>query len=340
MQCLRRLRAGLLAVAFTVGLPAATAWADAAGPTDYRTTIVTIEPATPTIQATIIGGDSFLRLVVERGTTVDVYGYRSEPFIRFLADGTVEENRASASYYASRSRLGSDLPADFDEEAAPDWHVVATNGDYTWHDHRTHWMTNTRPPGKRPGDVILRQSVLMVVDGVSTELVVESVWLASPSTVPIWVGGLAGLAIAAAVGRRRTFVGALPLLDLALLALVIGVWQFTSLPASTGPRPVWWIYPAVALAASVGLAALRRRPAGLAEHALLLLAGVNLAIWGWQRHEGFGKALLATDAPGWLDRVTSAAAISGGAGAAAIGLVALARVIVKPPTAGATPSAT
>lgn len=345
MQRLRRLRAGLLAVVFafvaaTAALPAATALADAAGPTDYRTSIVAIEPAIATIHPSIIGGDSFLRLVVDEGTTVDVFGYQSEPYIRFLADGTVEENRASASYFASRSRLGADLPDDFDENAAPDWHVVATDGDYTWHDHRTHWMTNSRPPGKQPGDVILRQSVMMVVDGVTTEIIVESVWLAAPSALPVWLGGAVGLAIGALTGLRRKFVTALPLVDLSLLALVVGVWQYSSVPGSTGPRPVWWAFPAVALIASVAFAVARRRPAGLLEHAALLLAGVNLVVWGWQRRDGFGKALLATNAPGWLDRATSAAALGSGVVAASIGLAALVRVIVAPPRDAATSPAT
>lgn len=340
MQWLRRWRAGLLTLAFTIGLPAGTALADAAGPTDYRTSIVSIEPAIATIHPTIIGGDSFLRLVVDEGTTVDVLGYQSEPYIRFLADGTVEENRASASYYASRSRLGADLPDDFDESATPEWHVVATDGDYTWHDHRTHWMTNSRPPGKRPGEVILRQSVVMVVDGVTTEIIVESVWLSAPSALPVWLGGAVGLAIGGLTGLRRRFATALPLVDLSLLALVVGVWQYISLPAATGPKPVWWAFPAVAVVAAVAFAVARRRPAGLLEHAALLLAGVNLVVWGWQRRDGFDKALLATNAPGWLDRATSAAALGGGLVAASIGLAALVRVIVAPPREPATPPAT
>ena len=178
---------GVLPLAITASvliLPAATTWADAAGPTDFQSSVVSIEPATPQIHPSIIGGDSFLRLRVDRGTEVDVLGYRSEPFIRFLADGTVEENRASASYLISKSRLGDDLPADFVDDAPPEWHTVADDGDYSWHDHRMHWMSNSDPPGKQPGDVVLQQTVHLVVDGAAVQLVVESVWVAPASTVP------------------------------------------------------------------------------------------------------------------------------------------------------------
>ena len=48
----------------------------------------------------------------------------------------VEENRTSASSFASRSRLNSDLPDGFVEDAPPDWHVVPSNGDCIRHDQR------------------------------------------------------------------------------------------------------------------------------------------------------------------------------------------------------------
>ena len=328
----------VIATSFVV-LPAATTWADAAGPTDFQSSVVSIDPATPQIHPSIIGGDSFLRLRVDRGTEVDVLGYRSEPFIRFLADGTVEENRASASYLISKSRLGDDLPADFVDDAPPQWHTVADDGDYSWHDHRMHWMSNSDPPGKQPGDVVLQQTVHLLVDGVAVQLVVESVWVAPASTVPTWLGGAAGLAVGAAlvVARRRRWSGLLAV-DLAALATVVGTWQYLSLPSETGPRPVWFLLPAVALVAA-GMAAvlqLRQRTNDLTAHALLLLCGANLVGWGWLRREGFTKAILATDAPGWLDRFATAAAISGGLLAAGCGLAALVHVIVRPVSSPAT----
>ena len=135
--------------------PPAVAAADAPGPTDYQSAVISIDPPTPTIHPSVVGGDSFLLLRVDAGTTVEVSGYQSEEFLRFEADGDVFENRASATYAASRSRYDGSLPEGFDTEAPADWQRVSTDGSYAWHDHRIHWMADVRPPGKRSGDVVL-----------------------------------------------------------------------------------------------------------------------------------------------------------------------------------------
>jgi len=326
----------VLLLAFVGATPASAAWADAAGPTDYRTRVVSIEPATPTVHPSIVGGDSFLLLRVDRGTEVQVLGYRSEPYLRFLPDGTVQENRSSASYYVSRSRLGEALPAGFVDDAPPDWHTVASDGTYAWHDHRTHWMTDGRPPGKQPGDVVLQQTVPLVVDGVEVAVVVQSVWMEAPSSLAVWVGGFAGVTIGVVLARGRRWVALLPVVDLAVLAAVVGAWQYRSLPAETGPRTVWWLLPAIAVAAAVAAIVARRRRTELVANALLLLAGCNLLVWGWLRRGEFDAAILATDAPGWLDRAVSAAALCGGAATTMVGLWALLRVIVRPASAPTT----
>ena len=98
--------AGLLVVLAPTGVVGA----DPPGPTDYETTVLGIEPATPAIQVTIIGGDSFVQLAVERGTEVLVPGYGGEPYIRFNSDGTVEENRQSPTWAQNRDRYG-DAPS-------------------------------------------------------------------------------------------------------------------------------------------------------------------------------------------------------------------------------------
>ncbi|MBP8210656.1 MAG: hypothetical protein KAY11_13910 [Ilumatobacteraceae bacterium] len=330
-------------LALFVALPAGAAAADSAGPTDYRSRIVAIDPATPQVHASIIGGDSFLELRVDRGTAVEVLGYRSEPFIRFLADGTVQENRTSASYFVSKARQGAALPADFVDDAPPAWHTVATDGRYAWHDHRVHWMTDSRPPGRHPGDVVLREQVPLLVDDVAVSIIVESVWMPAASRTPVWLGAIVGLAagLLAGLGGRVGSLSrwrALPTLDVALLATFVGAWQYRTLPTETGPQVGWFALPAIAAAAAAGAVALhwRGNRSSLTSNALLLLAGVNLAAWAWMRREGFSKAILATNAPGWLDRFAAAAAISCGLVTTALGLAALTLAIAAPGRAPAT----
>ena len=87
------------------------AHADAAGPTDYRSEIVSVEPSTPSIDLSIEGGDSFIAIEVEPGTEVTVLGYSGEPYLLIETDGTVSENVRSQATYYNQDRFGTtDIP--------------------------------------------------------------------------------------------------------------------------------------------------------------------------------------------------------------------------------------
>ena len=321
----------LLVAALIVLAPPGLAAADAPGPTDYQSSIIGIDPPTPTIHPSVVGGDSFLLMRVDHGTTVEVSGYQGEEFLRYEADGDVFENRASATYAASRSRYDGSLPEGFDTEAPADWQRVSTDGSYAWHDHRIHWMADVRPPGKRPGDVVLRSQLPMVVDGVEIEVTVQSVWMPSASTVPGWLGALVGLGAAAVVGvRSRWRFAGLALVDVAVVAAVVGWWQYDSFPPSTGPRAIWFALPLVATLVAIAAVIVR---SALTRYALTALAGVNLALWAWDRRDGFASAILPTNAPGWLDRFASAAALACGPVVAVVALAALVRAVLRPTSA-------
>jgi len=322
--------------------------ADGAGPGDYRTEVERVVPASDVIGVSIHGGDSFLRLEVRRGSVVSVPGYRDEPFLEFAADGTVRENIASYTHLLSRSRYGSELPADWDETAAPQWRIVSTNGAYAWHDHRIHWMSDVRPPGRRPGETILRATVPLVVDGVPVAIEVRSLWLRAPSTVPsrtgVAVGAVVGLGTLGLLGRRRARVRHLLL---TIAAVVVGWRQFASLPSDTGPAAAWWLVPLLAALAAavavvvavvapvmapvVGPGASLRPPLGrLSAVAALAVSAVLLAWWAWPRRAGWDSAFVPTDLPGWSDRLVSAAALAGGCVVAAGAVATLVAVVVAP----------
>ena len=320
----------IVAVLFGVVLAATIAtpaFADPAGPTDYRSEVVSVDPPTDTIDVQIIGGDSFVQLTAAPGTDVIVVGYRGEPYLWFQPDGTVSENRNAPTTYQNASRYGTDAPDDADPGATPDWNEVASDHRWAWHDHRTHWMQTTRPLGAEPGDQILEAVVPLVVNDATVSVTVASTWQPAPSSVPVWLGGIVGVMFAAGWwAARRRGVAAMPLLvPPAVLALVVGVWQFRSLPSETGPRLVWWALPAVAVVCSVGaVVAERREPrSGFWADAAMLLVGVELAIWGWVKRDGLSAALIPTGAPGWLDRFAVAAAITSGLGFTALALWAL-----------------
>src|SRR3546814_17781865 len=79
----------VVAVVLTSAAPAS---ADPAGPSDFRSEVTGISPATEGVDAEIRGGDSFLELTVSEGIEVIVEGYRDEPYLRLRADGPVQRN--------------------------------------------------------------------------------------------------------------------------------------------------------------------------------------------------------------------------------------------------------
>lgn len=322
----RRLAGAVLAGLVVAVAAASPAFADPAGPTDYRSEVRAVEPPTPQVEATILGGDSFLQLQVEPGTEVIVVGYRGEDYVWFRTDGTVWENRNSPSRYLNEERFGGGaVPPNATPEADPDWEQVADGGRWSWHDHRAHWMQETRPFGRSTGDQILEAVVPLRVDGTDVDVTVTSTWLPAPSPVPAWLGGILGAASAAAALalRRRDLPAVAAAAPLAVAALVVGMWQFASLPAETGPRPLWWALPAIAVVCAMGGMVAEIRGQRFTADAALLLIGFELAVWGFVKRDGLSAAIVPTDAPGWLDRLVTASALVGGVGFVAVALWSL-----------------
>lgn len=311
-----------LALAIGVGVGAGdVAHADAAGPTDFRSEVVAVAPAAPNVEVSIIGHDNFLAITVAPGTTVEVLGYQSEPFIRVLADGTVEENERSPSVYLSRDRDGgATVPRYADANLPPSWRTVASGGSYAWHDHRAHWM-GAEPPAAAPGALVQTGTVPMTVDGVGVAVTVETTWLAPPARWPLGVGAFAGVVLLIGALLTRRLV-AWVLLVGALAALAIGWWQFASLPAVTGPLLLWWLLPAIAAASALVAIVLGRRIVG---YGLVVLGAIDLGVWVFLRREGIWRALIPTDAPQAVDRAVLGLAAVVAVGAVLGGLLGLYR---------------
>ncbi len=307
---------------------APTAWADAAGPTDYRTDIVSIEPATQAFTVEMIGGDAFMRLEQLEPVEIVIVGYRGEDYLRFDADGTVVENRRSPSTWLNEERYGTDetLPAFVDYEAPPQWRRVADNGRYAWHDHRSHWMNPQQPPGANPGDQVLEATVPVRVDGQEITITVASYLLDEP---PVWPGALgailaAGLGALGLKGGRVALTAAV--LVVAGLALVLGSVAYRSVPPETQPERLLWLLPLLALIALLIVTVVRNRLATTVYlDGLGVVAGAGLMAWGVIRFDALSRSLIPSDAPANLDRLAIAAALVVGAASAIRGFWGLAR---------------
>lgn len=307
---IRRLTTVLAAMAAVLAL-AAPAGADPAGPTDFQNEILRVEPMPDGVQFSIVGGDAFLRAEVEPGVELTVMGYFGEPYLRVLADGTVEENALSPSVVLNEDRYGTSV--DFDREDAllpPEWRVVGSEGSWTWHDHRIHWMAESPPPGRSPGDLVFGEvTVPVVVDGTATTLYVSLEWLERPFPLAAVAGLALGLGAAWLLRHRVDVVLAV----VALLALTIGLRQWLFLPSETEPSFLQWAVPVIAGTFVVlGM----RRP--LIANIAHLVAAAELTAWGVWRWENMIRAVLPTAQPWAFDRLVTALALSVGATAVAV----------------------
>ncbi|MEM9037353.1 MAG: hypothetical protein AAGD18_22365 [Actinomycetota bacterium] len=324
---------GALVVIGVVVGGAGPATADPAGPTDYDTEITSVAPPVEGVELEMIGGDSFLELRNEARRLIEVVGYQGEPYLRFEVDGRVLENQRSPSRYLNDDRFGdADIPPEANADAEPAWREVASDGTYAWHDHRTHWMNPSRPPGASPGDQILEAVVPLSVDGQQVAVTVQSFWLPAPSRLPALAALVAGVALAGVVivaMRRRAVpwsAGAVAVGVAATLGLLFGLVAHRSVPSETGPALGLWLLPALSVLAAAAALVVRRRSTLLAD-GLVVLAGLELAAWSWSRRDAIGAAIIPSDVPAALDR-----AVIVFVAVVAIGLAAgRAEALLRPP---------
>ncbi len=328
---IRRL-AGWVAIIWVL-LPGVAA-ADPPGPTDYLSEVIDVDPPTSGIDIEIVGGDSFVLLSVDPGLRVDVVGYSGEPYLRFLPGGTVEENRLSPTKYQNEDRYAiAEIPAGASSEAEPVWVVVAEDGSFAWHDHRTHWMSSKPPPGRGPGDQITEGVVPLLVDGSEVDVTVASIWQEPPSPVPVAAGLLVGGVIGWLVIRRRIAVTP-TILVIATAATAVGAAAVLSVPAETAPPWSLWVFPAIGAALAAVVFFGRARLQASTSRILLLIAALELVAWGVAHWSWLWPALLPTALPYWLDRFVAATTLVGAIGAAAAVLLAAAAPNSRNPMRG------
>lgn len=279
-----------------------TALADPAGPTDFRTTVVGITPATDVVRLSVVGGDSFLWIEVDPGHSVLIFGYDREPYLRIGSDGAVDQNRRSYATYYNEDRFGlATIPATVDNDAEPDWERVGSGGAWAWHDHRAHWMGTEPPIGLVAGESLPDQVVPILVDGTEVAVELRTTLVEPPSRLLVVVAAVFGLAVGllgVLLGRAST---TLVTLVGSMSGLVVGLAQWWSLPAETDRQVTWWLLPVLAtLAVLVAVASYGRSRSTLL--ALTLLAGLQITTWSVARRQVLVRAILPTDLPAGLDR--------------------------------------
>lgn len=288
--------------------------ADPAGPSDFRSEVTGIDPETDAVEAEVRGGDSFLELRVDPGHEVVVEGYDGEPYLRFQADGTVQQNVRSEATYLNDDRLAQvDMPAVADNDAEPEWETVADDGTYAWHDHRIHWMGAASPNVERGQRIFDPWRVPIIVDGEPTEILGTLTFEEAVSPLP-WLALAAVVGAALAwVGRRAPVRAAGAVLAVASAAgMVVGRFELAETPGGEG-NVLLWVLPSVGLVAAVAALVLARSAAGVVA---ALAAVAALSGWALLRLPVLVEPVLPTALAEPLDRGAVAVALGAAVGAA------------------------
>jgi hypothetical protein len=210
------LRLGCAAVVVVaVGWAAAPLALAHEGNPNFRSQVRSLTPAVDGVGVQVVNYDDSLELQNRSGRTVVVEGYREEPYVRILGDGTVAVNHRSPTFYLNDDRFaeGVTVPKDATPKAIPDWQTVDRTGRYAWHDHRIHWMARTLPPqvkdeGRRtklfdwkvPIEVGTQRAT---ISGSLTWVGKQGGGFPVAAAISLIAAVLAGLAVVAAVRRHR-----------------------------------------------------------------------------------------------------------------------------------------
>jgi hypothetical protein len=112
----------------------------------YRTGFSDVAPTPPGVTVQVDPAGEWVELTNQGPAVVVILGYTREPYLR-VTSSVVEENQLSQTTYLNRSLFADSVPSGPDSgTVAPAWKQIGTNGAVRWHDHRIHWMGQSRPP--------------------------------------------------------------------------------------------------------------------------------------------------------------------------------------------------
>ncbi|HEX3393158.1 MAG TPA: hypothetical protein VHS52_01410 [Acidimicrobiales bacterium] len=188
--------------------PAAAHSVTGVQPTNYRSQIIGVTPATPGLTVVLLDLGSRVRLTWHGPDEVVVIDYDGGPYLRIGPGGVFENRRSSMASTPSGAAPTSTTvtPAPAVAAPAPDWHRVSAGSTATWKDRRSQWQ------GPQPASVAAHTGRAQVVGQwvipmrrADTDIAVDGrvTWVPPPSAAPWLVAALLLAILIAPLGLLR-----------------------------------------------------------------------------------------------------------------------------------------
>jgi len=321
---------GALTVVLMV-LIAGPALADPAVPTNYRSIVNVVDPRPTGVTVEVVGGDAFLSVAVAKGSTVEVPGYFGEPYLRIDGTGAVWLNTKSPARYINQDRFGiTEIPPTADAQAEPEWEQVGSGGRFSWHDHRTHWMSPDLPPtiaGDR-AEVVFPWKITITINNVETEVRGELLWFPSTNPAGPLLVGVLGVLPLLAYRRGRVSSVAIAVTLFATMTLFVATVQFAATPGFDRGTPIDLAIPMIGVATAV--TALWLRDSSIRSWTAVTLAGGAIGWWGVATLTALTAPVLPSALPVGIERASVSLAMWVGVGVVAIAVLELTRLVRVP----------
>lgn len=248
-------------------------------PRNTEALVTTVSPSLPeSVKVDIVGTDTFVRIRSD-GHEVVIPGYEQEAYIEISAANEVRVNVNSITYLLNQTRYGSDVPEVTTDEVK--WETVSTSGEYMWHDHRVHWMSQ-KPPATINDDGLIQTWVMPLTVDAQEVIVSGELYLRDPASRLWWgIGAIVLIAtVVLSVANRRALL--LLLLAISAAGTIIGALEYLGLPGEARITPLMFIFSAVATLLSIAAIVAHAKNRSIVVDPIVAGIGLTFLVLTWQ----------------------------------------------------------
>jgi hypothetical protein len=248
-------------------------------PRNTEAVVTSVSPQLPDgVKVDIVGTDTFVR-VRSNGHEVVIPGYEQESYIEISAANEVRVNVNSITYLLNQTRYGSSVPEATTDEVR--WETVSTNGEYMWHDHRVHWMSQ-KPPATMNEDGLIQTWVIPLTVDSQSFTVSGELYLRDAASRLWWgIGALVLIgAVVLSIANRRALL--ILLLMISAAGSIVGAIEFLGLPSEARITPLMFIFSAVATLLSATALIMHMKKRTMIVDPIVAGIGLTFLVLTWQ----------------------------------------------------------